>query len=206
MDSELKDICQLKKEFDDLNSSDKLAYIRFYENNIDSIDNIDINKDYNHYNAKLRLFCEYGLSLVGGGLYSKGVSVLSEAIPMFENDPTQGKSELKKISYYEHLLWNYAMALWEIRKIDSSIVIFKQLVDYYPDNDKYKNWLKGLKAKKIGKITKPIWFVCLIWLIGEFTIFQKFDSKIQFYIAAFGAGLLIIVAILELYMYLVQRK
>jgi hypothetical protein len=42
MDSELKDIHQLKKEFDDLNSSDKLAYIRFYESNIDSIDKIDI--------------------------------------------------------------------------------------------------------------------------------------------------------------------
>ena len=67
----LKNIVQLKEEFDAIDSKDNLAYIRFYENNIDSIDNIDTTKDHDHYKAKVQLDSEYGLSLVGGGYYSK---------------------------------------------------------------------------------------------------------------------------------------
>ena len=51
---EYKDISKLKQEVENL-ESDSLAYIRFYENNINSIEKIDITKNESHYNAKLRL-------------------------------------------------------------------------------------------------------------------------------------------------------
>jgi len=206
MDKELKDIYQLKQEFDNLNSSDNLAYLRFYENNIDSIENIDIDKDDDHYNSKLRLYGEYGLSLVGSGHFTRGASVLGKAIPMFENAPKQEYSKLMEISYFEHLLWNYGLALWETKRIKSSIEIFERLVDYYPNNDKYRNWLNGLKATKIKKYTKPLWIVWMIWLFCEFTFFEKFDSRTQFHLAAIGAGLFIIIGLLELYIYITKRK
>lgn len=206
METGLKDIHQLKEEFDNLNQSDNLAYIRFYENNLDSIDKIDIEKDEGHYNAKLRLFCEYGLSLVGGGHYTRGASVLEKAIPMFENAPNQDFDKLKEISYFEHLLWSYGVALWETQRIESSIEIFNRLVDYYPDNDKYRSWLNGLKATKIKKYTKPLWIVIAIWLVCDFTIFEKFDSIVQFRLSIFGAALLVIVGLLELYIYITKKK
>ena len=206
METGLKDIHQLKEEFDNLNSSDNLAYIKFYENNLDSIDRIDIEKDDDHYNAKLRLFSEYGLSLVGGGHYTRGASVLEKAIPMFENAPNQDFNKLKEISYFEHLLWSYGVALWETKRIESSIDVFSRLVDYYPDNDKYRSWLNGLKATKIKKYTKPLWIAITIWLVCDLTIFEKFESIVQFRLSIFGATLLVIVGLLELYIYITKRK
>lgn len=206
MENELKDIYQLKKEFDKLKLSDNLAYIRFYESNIDSIENIDISKDNDHYTAKLRLFSEYGLSLVGGGHYTRGASVLEKAIPMFENAPDQDYDKLKEISYFEHLLWNYGLALWETKRIDSSLEVFNRLVDYYPDNDKYRNWLNGLKATKIRKYVNPLWIIVWIWIIGEFTFFEKFEKRTQFYLALIGGALFIVVGLLELYIFIVKRK
>jgi len=206
METGLKDIHQLKQEFDNLNSSDNLAYIRFYESNLYSIDRIDIGKDNNHYNAKLRLFSEYGLSLVGGGHYTKGATVLEKAIPMFENAPNQDFNNLRKASYFEHLLWSYGVALWETKQIESSIKVFNRLVDYYPDNDKYRIWLNGLKATKIKKYTKPLWIGIAIWFVCDFTIFEKFDSIVQFRLSIFGATLLVIVGLLELYIYITKKK
>lgn len=206
MEPELKSIHKLKEEFDKLNSSDNSAYIRFYENNINSIDKIDITKDDDHYTAKLRLYSEYGLSLVGGGHYTKGASVLEKAIPMFENAPNQDFNKLREISYFEHLLWSYGVALWETKQIESSVKIFNRLVDYYPDNEKYRSWLNALKVIKIKKYTKPLWAVCMIWLIGELTVFEKFDTNTQFNLSIIGAGLLIIVGLLELYIYITKRQ
>lgn len=206
METGLKDIHQLKDEFDNLNSSDNLAYIRFYENNLDSIDRIDIEKDDDHYNAKLRLFSEYGLSLVGGGHYTRGASVLEKVIPMFENAPNQDFNKLKEISYFEHLLWSYGVALWETKRVESSIDVFNRLVDYYPDNDKYRSWLNGLKATKIKKYTKPLWLAIAIWLVCDLTIFERFESIVQFRLSIFGAALLVIVGLLELYIYITKRK
>ena len=206
METDLKDIYQLKEDFDKVNSSDNLAYIRFYENNQESIENIDITKNEEHYDSKLRLFSEYGISLVGGGFYTKGASVLAEAIPMFENAPNQDFDELKEISYFEHLLWCYGIALWETKQLNDSIKIFDRLVDYYPDNDKYRKWRNQLKANKISKITTPLWIICLIWLLGELTLFEQFESMTRFKLSLIGFILLLTVSFFEYYKYLTKNK
>jgi len=206
MENILKDIYQLKREFDELNPSDNFAFIQFYENNIDSIDNIDVNKDENHYDAKLRLFCEYGLSLVGQGLLSKGISVLSQAIPMFENAPNQDQTKLIEISYYEHLLWNYAIGLNRAKHFEDSRIAFERLVECYPNNGKYKVWLKDVKAQKLGKLLKPLWGVCLVWLIGEYTFFEKLDSNTRFYLATIGAVTLVFTLMLEGWIYIIKME
>jgi tetratricopeptide (TPR) repeat protein len=177
MPSEIKDIQTLKKEFDEVPSSDNLAFVNFYERNSHSVESININKDQGHYNAKSRLVSEYGISLFGSGQYTKAVKVLSEAIPMFENAPNQNKSELKNISYFEHLLWSYAVSLFETKDLNESIKQFERLVAYKPENDKYRKWLKAIKGQKISNLIKPLWVFMFAWLIGEFTFFENFGPE-----------------------------
>lgn len=206
MTTEIKDIYTLKKEFDEVPSSDNLAFVNFYELNSHSVESIDINKDEGHYNAKLRLDSEYGISLCGSGQYTKAVKVLFDAISMFENAPKQNKSDLKSISYFEHLLWNYAVSLYEIKALNDSIKQFERLVEYKPQNDKYRNWLKALKGQKISKLIKPIWTLIFVWIIGEFTFFESFDPQLQLTLSWIGVLLLVIVGGFESYVYLIKKK
>lgn len=202
----MKNTDEIQIEFSRLNQSDSRGIIRFYENNLDSIENIDISQNDDNYEIKLKILCDYGVSLVIVGNYSKGVEILKTAIPMFEYAPGQEQSKLKSNGYFENLLWSYGLALWETKKLNDSIKIFDRLVEYYPDNDKYRKWLNQLKANKISKITTPLWIVCMVWLFGELTIFEKFESTTRFKLALIGFILLLIVSFLEYYKYKTKNK
>ena|SRR5690554_1778653 len=202
----MKDIQQLKEEFDKLGKADNLAMVKFYESNADSINSINVNKDNSHYDAKLRLQSEYGLSLVSAGYYSQAVSVLKDSIEMFESSPTIDSKNLYEITYFEHLLWNYGLALWETKKINEAKILFDRLALNYPKNEKYRAWLNGLKAEKVKKITRPLWIVCGIWLIGELTVFEKFDNSLQLTLSLVGILFLVAVGVAELYIYLTMKK
>jgi tetratricopeptide (TPR) repeat protein len=136
MENEIKDIIQLKKEIEDLNPQINLAYVSYFESNLPSIEVIDVSKNEEHYNAKLRLTSDYGLSLNAAGQYKNAIPVLEEAIYMFENSPYHDPIELKNIDFYEHLLFRYGAALRDIQEVERSGQIFKRLVEYYPQNDK----------------------------------------------------------------------
>ena len=206
MTNGLKNIETLKNEFDEVSSKENLAFVKFYEGNIDSIENIDINKDEDHYNAKLRLESEYGMSLYGSGYYTQAVEVLSKAIPMFENVPNQDKNKLKDITYFEHLLSSYAVSLYETKAINDSIKQFERLVQYKPKNEKYQRWLVFLKAKKISKYTKLLWMIIPIWLIGKILFFENYEPKSQLILSIIGGVLVLVASGFELYIYLIKKK
>ena len=201
----MKDIQQLREAFDKLENADYLTIIKFYESNIEAINLLNPKNDENQYNFKMRLQSEYGLSLVSAGYYTLAVSVLDDSIKMFENSPTIEIGEIHEITYFEHLLWNYGVALWETKNIPETTKIFERLVKNYPKNEKYSIWLRGLKAEKIKKITKPLWIICGLWLIGELTIFEKLDQNIQLILSFMGVLLLIAVGIAELYIFFITK-
>ncbi|MCF8297978.1 MAG: tetratricopeptide repeat protein [Saprospiraceae bacterium] len=202
----MKNINELEKEFDELEKSDSLIYIRFYEKNKESIDNIDITKDEKHYNTKLRLLSEFGLSLVSSGQYTKGVEILEQAISMFENDTNQDFEKLNEIPYFEHLLWHYARTLFEIKQVNKSIEVFTRLVNYYPNNEKYKKWLVGLKANKITKFRTPLLIICFVWIIIEIMFYNSFNAPFKLIYSFLGVLILLTLILFELYVYLKKRK
>jgi len=121
---------------------------------------------------------------------------------MFENAPNQDQTKLFGITYYEHLLWNYAIGLDRAKHFEDSVDAFKRLVECYPNNNKY--WLKDAKSYKIRKLLKPLWGICFVSLIGEFTFFEKLDTKIQFYLATIGAVTLVFTVMLEVWIYIIR--
>ena len=163
----MKSIQELKDEYDQLGKADYLAMIKFYESNVDSIDAIDIAIDNVHYDAKMHWKSGYGMSLVSAGYYSQSTTVLEDSISMFENSPSIEPDKLYTINYFEHVLWNYGIALWENKNIPKAKMLFERLTKHYPDNEKYRAWLNGLKTQSLRKIANIVALIGALLLIGE---------------------------------------
>src|SRR5690554_4068659 len=163
---------QLKEERDALDAKDNLAFIRFYEENLNSIEAIATENNIDLYFFKLHLIGEYGMSLSSAGYNKKALPHLKNAIDAFEETYRNNKDELIEITFYQHLLWNYGLTLWHTKELNLAIETFERLVTFYPKNDMFKEWLYSLKKQKIRKFTNPIWYIAGIWLIGEFTFFD----------------------------------
>lgn len=197
---------ELKAEYDQLGKSDYLAMIKFYESNIDAIEAIDITIDNAHYDTKMHWQSEYGMSLVSAGYYSQAIPILKNSIAMFENAPSIESERLYSISYFEHVLWSYGVALWEIKNIPEAKQLFERLTKYYPNNEKYRAWLNGLKTQFLRKVANGVAFLGALLLIGEISIFERMnlDSNLPLFLLEI---LVVLVYIsLELRIYLINKK
>ena len=155
----MKNIQELKEEFEKVRSSGDRSFIKFYEANIDSIDDIDPTLNEDNYNVKLRLQSEYGLSLVGAGYYTKAIPLIEDSIFMFEELYRADINKLYGITFFELLLFNLGRACWETKNILKASLTFNRLVENYPENEKYRSWLNGLKVEKVKKIIRPVWIL-----------------------------------------------
>jgi tetratricopeptide (TPR) repeat protein len=201
-----KDIITLKAEFDNKIHHSHQDYIRFYEDNKDAIDSIDITLSSENYNTKMDLFCEYGVRLVCAGYFKKGAEILEKAVPMYEFAPDRNSDDLKNDSFFENLLWSYGLALHESKKSKTAIDIFQRLISYYPDNDKYRNWYFGLKIILIKKNLRPVYTIGIVYLICYFTFLRNSDSDMKFILAMISALFLLIIVTMELIIYMLNRK
>jgi len=64
---------------------------------------------------------------------------------------------------------HYEYKRYEIAKSD-----FQELVDQFPDNDKYKNWLVGAKVRKLAKVGYIFWYMFMASLI--FPVILNLDN------------------------------
>ncbi len=204
MTTELKNINELNIEFEKIKGDDYLSYLKFHEDNIHSIDNIETEKDLGHFEAKLRFISEYGLSLVSNKQYSNAIENLEKSIQMFES--SKKESELKTISYFEGVLYNYALALHHLNRNIEALNIFKRINNYNPKNEKIKSWIQFIKVNIAKKYIKATWIICFLWLFGDFTFVKLFSDKIQFYYTIVGTFILLFGVGLELFIFLNKRK
>lgn len=200
----MKDFNQLIQEFEQLSKSDDLVMIKFYESNIDLIENTPYQPQ--EFDHKLKMTGEYGLSLVSAGLYSKATKVLKSVIQQFKIIAERKDKDPYEITYFEHLLWNYGVALWEIKNTKETKIVFEELVKHYPKNEKYHAWLNGLKANKIQKINNVFLVIGAFYLVGNYTFFDKLNEDVQNILSWLSIPILITFLALELYIYLLKRK
>ena len=82
---------------------------------------------------------------------------------------------------------------------------FQFLVKNYPDNDKYRNWLRASKTIKVKKISNNIWFgvfICIVWELLLKT--ENANLKLGLFITA--CILFVIAIVLEVFSFLVKAK
>lgn len=202
----MKDIKLLKKECDNLKIDDNQAYIDFYENNMESIEQIDSNKDKEHFNVKLQFTSQFGTSLVGVKQYSRGKLVLMNVISTYEKSAEEDKRDLREWQSFENVLWNYGLALQLLDEDKLSYNVFNRLVKYYPESKIYRVWLKSLRLILLRKYVTTLTIVVILWVLSEFTIFNKLDSRIQDKLSFISDFLLGTWCVLTLYMYWLKRE
>lgn len=202
----MKDIHQLKDEFEQLNRASNKQIITFYENNSESIRAINVRESDEHYNVQLRLQSEYGLSLFSAGYYTKANQALEKSIALFKKSPSIDLEKTYEIGYFEEILWNYSISLWESKHLSKSITSVKELVDHYPKNEKYQAWLNGLKVEKARKYLSPVWIVAGVWLVGNYTFFKEFDQGTQLILTYLGGLLFVLGGLYELYIFILKKR
>ena len=202
----MKDIQQLKDDYEQLDRANDKNIITFFEKNLESIHAINVTESEEHYGVKLRFQSEYGMSLLSAGYYTKANQELEKSIEMFKKSPTINPDKIYENNFFETLLWNYSVSLWESKEISKSITSFKELVEHYPKNEKYQAWLNGLKMEKIRKFISPVWIAAGIWLVGSYTFFKSFDEDTQLILTYLGVSLFVLGVVLELYAFVLKKR
>jgi len=127
-------------------------FIESYEKNYVLISNADL-KNLADYEYAMWLTADYAMLLEDKGYLKKGIEYLNKAITLFENHPNYQKGKLFEIQYYESLKFHKARALYNLKKYNESLSVFKELDRAFPNNDKYLGWLNGVRNKNLDRLT-----------------------------------------------------
>lgn len=184
---------------------DTLAFIKFYETNLESIEKLD-DKDEEQNGFKLKMNGDYGLCLATSGNTEKAVKVLETFIPRFEKESGLSETEIETTPYYEHLLWALGSSLYYTDNIEKTQRTFERLTKLQPDNQKYKNWLKGTIEKKFSKFRKASYVFIFSWFLVDILFIKSMDIGLKGVFLISG-GLIVIGTIsLETYVYYLKKK
>lgn len=178
------------KTYADNNRKDPKFYIDTYESNRDLIEGSDTSTSNPDYDGIMRLTADYALSLSIYGSSTKSLPYLDKAIGLFQNSSTK---DLVKVPIYEMLIWTRGMENYNAKKYSIATKDFDYLVDNYPDNDKYKQWLYASKTIRATKYLNILWGLtvfCFVWA----SFIKSEDEKFKYIliITAIIAGILAI--------------
>lgn len=198
---------ELKKIYDKIYTEhlgrDPKQLIRFYEQNKDLIEVEDLSLSNPDYNGIMRIMTDYAKALSYYGNSKKALIYLNKSDELFKNS-TSAK-ELVDVSVYEDLIWVRGTEYFNQKKYSLAIKDFQYLVDNYPNNDKYRDWLLGLKTTRIKKYTNFIWplfFVCIIWS----SLLDEKNRTLILILLYVGAVLFVLGIGIELFNFLLKKK
>jgi hypothetical protein len=177
----------LKEVFDKIyenpDSKDSRVFVSLYEQNKAIIENADItNDEWNRYYV-VQLMADYALSLSYVGSISKSLPYFDKVIPLVEARQISEKKKPFDLPLYEKLIWNRATTLHNLKKYDLAAKEFEKLVINFPDNDKYRNWLRGSQAFKLNKISNVCVVIGVAGCISNYISPKGLIWKIELYIA-----------------------
>ncbi|WOK07737.1 hypothetical protein RT717_03750 [Imperialibacter roseus] len=157
----MKSIYQIKKETDDLPSTDLLKQVEYYRNNSTEIFMIDESIDQEHYRAKMKLMGDYGMTLSANSNYSEAYPILTKAIALWRTDPYRDDTPPEDISYFQHLLMHLGMAAFYRRDIEEAKETFGLLVKKDPTNYRYQNWQTTVTLYRLNIISRTFGYLFL---------------------------------------------
>ncbi|MCX6291587.1 MAG: hypothetical protein NT126_07460 [Bacteroidetes bacterium] len=169
------------KLYDNKESKDPKTFIKLFEENKELIESTDASTSNPDFSGILRLISDYAISLSNYGSTTKAIPYLDKAIKLFHDFSTFKNEDLNKIPIYETLVWRRGVDNYHLKKYSLATTDFQYLVENFPDNDVYRNWLlasRTIKAKKYLNILWPAGFICLMWE----TMVNKEDAKLKDYL------------------------
>lgn len=151
------------KIYSDNLTRDPKHFIDLYEENKSLIEGADASTSNPDYDGIMRITSDYALSLSHYGSSKKAILYLDKSIQFFKDSSVD---DLPKVPMYEMLVWTRGVENYNNKNYKTASQDFQYLVDNYPDNDKYKNWLLASRTIKAKKYLNYIWgfaFMSFIW-------------------------------------------
>ena len=186
----------------EITSRDPKHFIDLYEENKNLIEGADSSTSNPDHDGIMRITSDYALALSQYGSSRKAIPYLDKAIQLFKDSSSK---DLTKISLYEMLVWARGVENYNQKKYSLATKDFQYLVDNYPDNDKYRNWLLASKTIKVKKYSNLLWLGVLICLVWE-TMVNKEDAKLKFSLLIAATVLFVLAIAVEIFNFLVKAK
>ena len=136
--------------YNDNSTKESKSFIRIVEPHLEIIDQNYSNGDYEKYFKSTRLLSDYSIQLANDGYLKKALPYLEKSIQRFENDMKLKEKNIFEEPMYEALIWNRGMINFNLQKKKNAEIDFLKLVENFPENDKYNNWLKACSDRKYG--------------------------------------------------------
>jgi tetratricopeptide (TPR) repeat protein len=151
--------------YSDKLTKDPKSFIYIYEEHKNLIEGAEQSTSNTAFDCLMRITADYALSLSQYGSSRKSIPYLDKAIQLFKNSSL---TDLKEVQMFEMLVWTRGVENYNQKNYSLASTDFQYLVDNYPDNDKYRNWLIASKTKKTKKYLNFIWgfaSMSLIWYL-----------------------------------------
>jgi tetratricopeptide (TPR) repeat protein len=154
------------------------VFIDIYEENKNLIESADTSTSNPDYDGIMRITAEYGMALSSYGSSKKSLPYLDKAIQLFKDS---SQTDLTKVQMYETLVWVRGTENYNQKNYSLAAKDFQYLVDNYPDNDKYRNWLLASKTIQTRKYVNYVWGATAVFLVWEIMV-SKEDRQLKNYL------------------------
>ncbi len=163
------------KIYKDESTKDPKKFIRIFEQDLSVIELPDLN-NYDDYKMSTRLLSDYAQMLVAEGYVRKAVPFLNKAIKQVESDKDFSDTNKWSSPVYESLVWNRAFTNFSLKNIKEAKVDLKNLTDHFPENDRYRNWLKACDDRKFVLLEWSLFSLVIISSISYFAFGLENDT------------------------------
>ena len=187
-------------------TKDPKEFIKVFEENQEIIFQEKAKLTSENHEILMKLFADYSISLVQRDSYSKSLHHFDEAINLFETFQEHKNKDLFEIQYFETLLFYKGVAEYYLNNFTSSKETFSKLINKFPDNDKYKNWLIACENVKRGKAINLIWYVIAALALITCLVDKKDIGYLYHFILSIGAIALVLIPIISLQIKASKKK
>ena len=175
-----------------------------FEKHKDFLDTIDYKDDPEIYDLYSRLVADYGIALAKIEAYKKALPILNQGLELFKKNKHYSWDELKKLPFYENLLFNRGISNYYLDNYQNAKQDFQLLLKIYPDNTIYEKWLIAINNVFLNRLKNVLWISGSIVLAFEVFLDQSRTLK---NILLTGVSLFLISAlVLELITYRRKKK
>lgn len=180
--------------------------VRFFENNKNSIKNMD-------FDFRIFVWCDYALSVFEIGRYQEFIKLSDELIPLVVEENVY---EIRGISIYEALLFRKAASLFNIHQYTEAEFVFSELCKIEKEPVNKKAWKKAkyriLKSSvRFMEAISVLFFIATAVIIAVellivVTLYPDYSSLMEkVRLVTFGFGMLSIL-LTELYVKIKTQK
>lgn len=151
--------------------------IDFFEKNSNYFNSIRQFNDKEELKLYIELVCKYAEAVYQKDRYNLAVDIVDKQQHFIDNELRRLKADELKKSWYYSLQFVKGMASYNLKDYKTSTSIFKKLVQFDNQNDRYKKWLTQSQYGLKLRLVRIINIVCCGFLVTE----MIFKSQIPNY-------------------------